>query len=84
MEQSFIQKNKNMNELMPIDGIEPPTFALQERRSTTKPNRHFIGKIINSKRFYNILNIKIIKQYVEIITELKSQFQLFTFQYTFN
>ncbi|KAL6589157.1 hypothetical protein U3516DRAFT_772540 [Neocallimastix sp. 'constans'] len=26
---------------MPIDGIEPPTFALQERRSTTKPNRHF-------------------------------------------
>ena len=29
---------------MPIDGIEPPTFALQERRSTTKPNRHFDGK----------------------------------------
>ncbi|KAG4091422.1 hypothetical protein H8356DRAFT_1363436 [Neocallimastix lanati (nom. inval.)] len=28
---------------MPIDGIEPPTFALQERRSTTKPNRHFIA-----------------------------------------
>ena len=27
---------------MPIDGIEPPTFALQERRSTTKPNRHTI------------------------------------------
>ncbi|KAL6589031.1 hypothetical protein U3516DRAFT_790673 [Neocallimastix sp. 'constans'] len=26
---------------MSIDGIEPPTFALQERRSTTKPNRHF-------------------------------------------
>ncbi|KAG4081831.1 hypothetical protein H8356DRAFT_1423119 [Neocallimastix lanati (nom. inval.)] len=27
---------------MPIDGIEPPTFALQERRSTTKPNRHLV------------------------------------------
>ena len=27
---------------MPIDGIEPPTFALQERRSTTKPNRHYL------------------------------------------
>ena len=26
---------------LPIDGIEPPTFALQERRSTTKPNSHF-------------------------------------------
>ncbi|KAL6589156.1 hypothetical protein U3516DRAFT_772539 [Neocallimastix sp. 'constans'] len=36
----FINNNKNM----PIDGIEPPTFALQERRSTTKPNRHFIAK----------------------------------------
>ena len=38
---------------MPIDGIEPPTFALQERRSTTKPNRHllienFYGSIKNN------------------------------------
>ena len=31
---------------MPIDGIEPPTFALQERRSTTKPNRHFLTTVI--------------------------------------
>ncbi|KAG4094860.1 hypothetical protein H8356DRAFT_1427544 [Neocallimastix lanati (nom. inval.)] len=31
---------------MPIDGIEPPTFALQERRSTTKPNRHLFGYLI--------------------------------------
>ncbi|KAG4089283.1 hypothetical protein H8356DRAFT_1344507 [Neocallimastix lanati (nom. inval.)] len=31
---------------VPIDGIEPPTFALQERRSTTKPNRHFLNFVI--------------------------------------
>ena len=35
-----------IKKLMPIDGIEPPTFALQERRSTTKPNRHLIIKNI--------------------------------------
>ncbi|KAG4081726.1 hypothetical protein H8356DRAFT_1362588 [Neocallimastix lanati (nom. inval.)] len=41
--------------LLPIDGIEPPTFALQERRSTTKPNRHFDGK--ESNEWGHILDI---------------------------
>ena len=46
MEQSFILFKKIKIKIMPIDGIEPPTFALQERRSTTKPNRHFDSSVI--------------------------------------
>ena len=35
---------------MPIDGIEPPTFALHERRSTTKP-------MLRNERIYVIISI---------------------------
>ena len=32
-------EKKNVMHVMPTTGIEPVTFALRERRSTTEPNR---------------------------------------------
>ncbi len=36
----FEEYNETKKDLLPTTGIEPVTFALQERRSTTELNRH--------------------------------------------